>query len=372
LYEMITGRKKFQDDFAVHHYANSDEHKAGVTLNVDIEPGLKPLFVRWINDLLDVDPLKRPSAAENATALHLFIFYLGNNEPTASTTRDIMKVLDPENVLGTDLPTKSGMLEWDDVFSRNADQHEYTVQRYGRLRAARRAQLGPTHQITAWSLSCLAWTYYYRMYFRLEPWDTRFRRWYEFTELVEIKRSTLGEGHLETLSARLGLALEPSRSFGEASTLQDLNELLKDMQRELGPEHPETLSCKYFAAFGLANQNDLKCFEVFEDVVAVQQRVLGKEDCRTLRSISALGVARYTRGEYYEAYHLLKVSLDGCLGTLGPDHMQTIFSRYRLAQLYNKIGKKELAVTNLAEANKWGRKIFGDKHVFGIPSLPIA
>lgn len=91
LYEMITGTKAFPNDFAVYNYATSEEHKAGVTLNVDIEQGLKTLLEGWINKLLNVDPNDRPYGEQNKKFLFTFISYL--NGDGRLNTGDMDKLL---------------------------------------------------------------------------------------------------------------------------------------------------------------------------------------------------------------------------------------------------------------------------------------
>jgi len=285
-----------------------------------------------------------------------FISYGRNDQAEAiSTSEKIRMALKSENMLASDLPTKPWMLSWDDVLSRRADQHEYTMERYKRLANTRSRLLGPNHAYTLWIMQCDAWGQFY-----LEP-DKKTAKLFE--KIYNIKSSELGLELQETLSIKCGLAwvytkLESARYNEKGSALFD--DLLLDMQRVLGPEHPETLSCKTGLAVSLTHSNSIKALEHFDEVIAVQKRVLGKDHPETLRSISGLAWLRFFQRDYYEAYYLYKAAMETQLEVLGPDHPDTIDSKLGFVDVC-----KRLAQSNSADILLWTNIVFGNKYSLG-------
>src|SRR5579859_7828868 len=159
LYELITGATPFKNDFSVHQYALSGAQDENF-LNLDqlSAPFRKGPWGIWLKELLNIDPHQRPSAKQSAAYLYDLILSLGSRVADQnSRDDDIGRLLESENMLGTDLPTMSGRLEWDDVLSRRGDQHDYTLRRYSGLLHARGLLLDPSHPYTIWSILSNAW-----------------------------------------------------------------------------------------------------------------------------------------------------------------------------------------------------------------------
>jgi len=356
LYELITGEKAFNNDFVVRDYANSQEQERETTLNMVSVPAL---WKRWLREMLQVEPQKRPSAEQTGEMIWEFISYGRNDQAEAiSTSEKIKMALKSENMLASDLPTKPWMLDFDDVLSRRGDQHKDTLARYKRLVKTRSLLMGPNHAYTLWSMQCYACGQYdLGLYGEAAEL---------FEKIYEIKRSELGLEHQETLSIRCGLAaaysvLKIARTKKKKAAAGKLfNDLLLDMQRILGPEHPETLSCKAGLAVSLIDLNNIKAVEHFDEVIAAQKRVLGKDHPETLRSIAGLAWLRHLRDEQYEAYYLYKVAMETQLDVLGPDHPDTIDSVSGFANVCISIGKMDLAQSNFADAERWKNIVFGD------------
>jgi tetratricopeptide (TPR) repeat protein len=353
LYELVTGEKVFKHDFDVLRYASLQEQERGIALSMVSLPWAKQLWMRWLNKLLQVDPHKRPSALQTGEMIWQLISYGRNDDSEVlSTTEKIQAALKSENVLGSDLPTKPWMLRWDDVLSRRADQHEYTLRRYERLIETRRLLLGPKHPYTMWSMQCYAWG---QLHYRSDEQTAELCK-----KIYDMKRAELGLEHCETMSIKCGLAWAYTRlkniqhNEKGCALFQDI---LLDMQRVLGPEHPETLCCKSGLARALINIDNIKALRLFDEAISVQKQVLGKEHLDTLQSINRLANLQYIRGEYYEAYHLYKVAMEGLLETVGQDHPATLNSVIGLSYVCQKIGKADQMQPTLADALAWREKV---------------
>jgi tetratricopeptide (TPR) repeat protein len=349
----------FKHDFDVLRYATLQEQERGIALSMVSLPWAKQLWMRWLNELLQVDPHKRPSALQTGEMIWELISYgRSDDSEVLSTIEKIQAALKSENVLGSDLPTKPWMLSWDDVLSRRADQHEYTLRRYERLIETRRLLLGPKHPYTMWNMDCYAWAQFY-----LRPDEETSNL---FQKIYDIKRAELGLEHSETMSIKCGLAwtytqLENIQHNEKGCAL--FQNILLDMQRVLGPEHPETLCCKSGLATSLVNFNSIKAMELFEEVIVVQKRALGRAHPETLRSIAGLAWLQYSRGEYYEAYHLYKVAMEEQLESIGQDHPDTLDSQIGLVYVCKKIRKMDLVQSILPDALAWKNRVFGDEYI---------
>ena len=175
----------------------------------------------------------------------------------------------------------------------------------------------------------------------------------------------LGAEHVETLSARAVLAWTyfHVHRYSPALNRALFENTIRDMQSVLGLEHEVTLSCFSGLVTPLCVTDKPNVVLFFEDVIARQKRVLGKDHPETLRSVSALAQQRYHQGEFYEAYYLYKTAVEGQRDILGRDHPDAIASFFGLACIYSKIGKPDLAASMFAEVAELNIRVYGKSYL---------
>jgi tetratricopeptide (TPR) repeat protein len=111
-----------------------------------------------------------------------------------------------------------------------------------------------------------------------------------------------------------------------------LREALKEFERALGPEQPETLHARMDLANALRGQGKYSEAEA-EDraVLVIKQKVLGPEHPDTLRTRGNLAISLYDQGKYADAEAEDRAVLVLEEKVLGPEHPDTLRTRYNLA-----------------------------------------
>ena len=90
-----------------------------------------------------------------------------------------------------------------------------------------------------------------------------------------------------------------------------VNSRAADLERLLGPDHPDTLSSRNsLAAAYLAAGRVAEAIELFEQTLSVQQRLLGPDDPETLTSQNNLASAYQDAGRTDEAIRLYELNLE--------------------------------------------------------------
>ena len=82
---------------------------------------------------------------------------------------------------------------------------------------------------------------------------------------------------------------------------------------------------------------------LFEQTLAVRQRMLGPDDPESLTSQNNLASAYQDAGRDAEAIRLYELNLEARERTLGPDHPDTLNSRGNLAAAYQNSGQMSKA-----------------------------
>ena len=140
--------------------------------------------------------------------------------------------------------------------------------------------------------------------------------------------------------------------------------LIADLERVLGPDHPDTLNARnsLAAAYQSAGQA-ADAIPLFEHVLVAQERVLGPKHPDTLTSQNNLAATYQDAGRFAEAILLFKLTLAAREGLLGADHPSTLNSRDNLAAAYRAAGRVSEA-TRLLEQTLAGReRVLGAGHL---------
>jgi RNA polymerase sigma factor (sigma-70 family) len=136
--------------------------------------------------------------------------------------------------------------------------------------------------------------------------------------------------------------------------------LAEDLERVLGPHHPDTLNSRNsLAAAYLAAGRVAEAIPLFEQILAVRQRTLGPGDSETLTSQNNLASAYQDAGRTAEAIQLYELNLAIRERLLGPDHPSTLNSRSNLAAAYRDGGRVDEAIPLLEQTLAAREQVLG-------------
>jgi len=155
----------------------------------------------------------------------------------------------------------------------------------------------------------------------------------------------LGPEHPDTLNARNSLAAAYQAAGRPADAIPLFEQTLVVRERLLGPEHPDTLTTQNNLATaykdaGRAGEAKL----MFELTLAGKERQLGSNHPSTLNSRGNLATAYRDTGRAAEAIGLFEQTLEGREKVLGADHPDTVHSRVNLAAAYREAGRVTEAI----------------------------
>ncbi|MYZ38652.1 MULTISPECIES: tetratricopeptide repeat protein [unclassified Streptomyces] len=154
-----------------------------------------------------------------------------------------------------------------------------------------------------------------------------------FQYLHGMAQRRLGEDHHETRSIRGHLVT--LRSLIARGEVTELEKLLAEQTRTLGPRHRETLATRSKVAFARAatTPGDRSSADELQNVLADQRRVLGRNDQDTLFTRYFLGYLLVMSGDLDGGMRELKKVLKDQRRALGFDHARTLYTRQMLAEL---------------------------------------
>ena len=139
--------------------------------------------------------------------------------------------------------------------------------------------------------------------------------------------------------------------------------LAADLDRLLGPDHPDTLNSRNsLAAAYLAAGRIGEAIPLFERILAMRQRMLGPDDSETLISQNNLASAYQDAGRTAEAIRLYELTLETRERLQGPDDPGTLNSLGNLAAAYRDGGRIAEAIPLLERALADRERVLGSDH----------
>jgi tetratricopeptide (TPR) repeat protein len=175
-----------------------------------------------------------------------------------------------------------------------------------------------------------------------------------------------GAGELEGVLLRLrSWALYHLNELGDsaARAIAVGEPLLRDRERLLGPDHPDTLASRNNLASGYrAAGRVAEAVALHEGTLAARERVLGPDHPSTLTSRSNLAIDYRAAGRVAEAVALDEETLAARERLLGPDHPDTLTSRNNLAAGYRDTGRVAEAVALDEETLAAQERLLGPDH----------
>jgi hypothetical protein len=107
--------------------------------------------------------------------------------------------------------------------------------------------------------------------------------------------------------------------------------LTADLERLLGPSHPDTLNARNsLAAAYHATGRDADAIPLVQQILAAREQLLGDDHPSTLASRNNLASAYRATGRPAEAIPLFEQNVAACERLLGADHRKTLASRHTL------------------------------------------
>ncbi|MGW3355845.1 FxSxx-COOH system tetratricopeptide repeat protein [Streptomyces bungoensis] len=132
---------------------------------------------------------------------------------------------------------------------------------------------------------------------------------------------------------------------------------------ELGPDHPDTLTCAQYVGHATVDVGDFnKAHSFIEDTFLRRRRVLGADHPDTLHSANDLAVALTYIGEYVEARRMDEDVLERRRRVLGEDHPDTLTSADNLAGSLRDLGEYVEARRMQEDVLERRRHVLGEDH----------
>jgi tetratricopeptide (TPR) repeat protein len=182
-------------------------------------------------------------------------------------------------------------------------------------------------------------------------------------KVVAYRRKELGEEHPDTLTAKNELAnvysTEARRKEAEGLYLQ----VLAGRRRRLGEEHPRTVEAMSSLATVYRDEGRWKEAEELNGrALAISRRKLGEEHPDTLKQMSNQATIYGQQGRLREAEELSRKVLDLRRRVLHPEHPDTLASMTSLANVMAARGHLQEAAALDREALEISRRILGADH----------
>ena len=160
----------------------------------------------------------------------------------------------------------------------------------------------------------------------------------------------LGPGHPDTLNARNSLAAAYLTADRVADAIPLFERTLAVLVSQLGPDHPDTLTSQNNLASAYQDAGRVaEAIQLYELNLAERERLLGADHPGTLVSRGNLAAAYLAAGRAAEAIPLLEQTLASRERVLGPDHPDTRTSRRNLAKAYQDAGRADEAIPLLEQ-----------------------
>ena len=184
-----------------------------------------------------------------------------------------------------------------------------------------------------------------------------------FRDVLKERERVLGPEHPDTLAARTQLedALFYQGKYVESEA--EARSMLALREKLLGAEHPDTLKARNnLAATLFAEGKYAEAEAEFRTVTKLKEKVLGPEDPSTLNTRNNLASALAVQGKYVEAEAEFRAVVKLEEKIHGPEHPTTLSARFNLAGALDKQGKYAEAEAEARGVLKLDEKVLGPEH----------
>ena len=180
---------------------------------------------------------------------------------------------------------------------------------------------------------------------------------------LETRRRELGAEHPDTLTSvhNMTVLLVSQGKLDEAEATA--TEALEGRRRVLGEEHAETLNSMEELSIVLKDQGRFDDSEALKrESLATYRRVFGDDDLGTLTSLNNLGMLLDEMGRSDEALPLVEETLEGRRRMLGEDHPDTLVSINNVGYILLALGRADEAEPYYRECLEQSRRLLGEEH----------
>jgi tetratricopeptide (TPR) repeat protein len=157
--------------------------------------------------------------------------------------------------------------------------------------------------------------------------------------VLEARRRQLGDNHPDTLTAmdNLALTLREQGDLPKAVHLQE--QALESFRRQLGSDHPDTLAAMENLAESFRQQGDLAlAAQLQEQVLESLRRKFGADHPNTLTAMDNLAVTLEEKGDLQKAMLLQEQAFESLRRQFGADHPDTLTTMANLAATLEALG----------------------------------
>ncbi|CAG7917496.1 unnamed protein product [Penicillium olsonii] len=163
------------------------------------------------------------------------------------------------------------------------------------------------------------------------------------------------------LSSRVGRSLKQDARYNEARML--FIGCLEACERDLGPDHPDTITSVGGLAMVLLRQGKYAEAEAMaRRNLMVNEKFWGPEHPKTLNSVHSLAITILSQHRCTEAEPLHRRALEGMEIALGPESPPTLSSAFCLGSTLQQQGQYEEAEKLIRRALKGSQKVRGSEH----------
>ncbi|KAF2706144.1 kinesin light chain 1 [Pleomassaria siparia CBS 279.74] len=191
-----------------------------------------------------------------------------------------------------------------------------------------------------------------------------------FRQVLSMREKELGPEHPDTLASKgnLAIAINGQGRYNEAEIIH--RQTLAQREKALGPKHLDTLASMNNLARVLDNQGKHKEAEILHmQTLAQREKVLGPKHPDTLTSASNLAGLLDSQGRYDEAEIIHRQTLAQREKVLGPQNPHTLTSMNNLAVVLDKQGKYNEAELIHRQTLAQSEKVRGPKHPYTLASV---
>jgi tetratricopeptide (TPR) repeat protein len=180
--------------------------------------------------------------------------------------------------------------------------------------------------------------------------------------IADLER-VLGPDHPDTLNSRNSLAAAYQDAGRVAEAMPLFERTLVDRERVLGPDHPDTLNSQNNLAAAYQDAGRVtEAILLFKLTLAARERLLGARHLSTVNSRGNLAAAYRDAGQFDEAIPLFELALADRQRLLGGDHPDTMRSRNNLASAYRKTGQMAKAIPLVEQILADRERLLGADH----------
>jgi tetratricopeptide (TPR) repeat protein len=184
-------------------------------------------------------------------------------------------------------------------------------------------------------------------------------------EVLKERERALGPEDPDTLASRntLAIALDQQGNYPEAE--KEYRIVMKLREKVLGPEHPDTLMTRFCLATALDHQGKYpEAEKECRDVMKLRGKILGPEHPDTLMTRFWLAVVLDDQGKYIDAEAEFRAVVRLQEKVLGSEHPNTLHTRYWLANALDQEGKYPEAEAEGRAVVKLEQKVLGSEHPY--------